>query len=282
MWYIFNTTMKDEETQRNGIVGIVSNFGEHARREPLSLMRELHRMKSGVPKKFVGVHYCYDDASLKPFVAGVRLFLAKEMRTRFRPHFGDRENIAFELQTFGIPTKDHPILANGTLSLEWHREWLNVRRTQEESASTKDGMIIPRRFDVLFGRGRNTREHTGNLRAAHLVEMYQTEYEQANKWGKTAVAQRMLEMIHESYGRFLRWEGKGWVEVDAETAREKISHFFRHLRSKTNSKDEATGESTQAGSTTSAKRVTPCPSPIHSPFDDGSEKSTKHAREIEE
>ena len=47
--------MKDEETQHKGIVGILSNFGEHARKEPLNLIREIQRMRTGIPKK-VGLH----------------------------------------------------------------------------------------------------------------------------------------------------------------------------------------------------------------------------------
>jgi len=198
------------------------------------------------------------------------------MRARFRPHFGDRENIAFELQTYGIPTNDHPILPNGILSLEWHKEWLKVCRTQEESESTKDGMIIPRRFDVLFGRGKNTREHTGNLRAAHLVEMHQREYEKAGKFEKTEIAERIVSIINESLGRFLKWEENGWAEVDNDAAREKISHFFRHLRSKVPAK----GDSAKSGaSSITFKRVTPCPSPTD---DDGRVKGSKQVRDAGE
>jgi hypothetical protein len=149
MWYIFTTTMKDEEAQRKGVVGIVSNFGPHARREPVQLIAQLHKIRSGIPKKVVGMHYCFDDAMLKPFVTGIRLFFSKEMRARFRPHFGDRQTIEFELQTFGIPTNEHPLFQNVALGLEWHHQWLDVRRTQEESENSKDGSIIPRRFDVL-------------------------------------------------------------------------------------------------------------------------------------
>lgn len=149
MWYIFSTTMKDEEAQRKGIVGIMWNFGVNAMREPISLVAHLHKIRSGIPKKIVGFHYCFNDAALKPFITGLQMFLSKEIRTRFRSHFGDRDMIEFELQTFGIPTNEHPLLQNGALSLEWHRQWLDVRRTQEESENSRDGAILPRRFDVL-------------------------------------------------------------------------------------------------------------------------------------
>lgn len=77
-------------------------------------------------------------------------------------------------------------------------------------------------------------------------------------------------------------ETDGWVEVDDEAAREKISHFFRHMRHKVKTflntdtasesplSEDSTTSSTEESITTGspelrrvrgAKRVTPCPSP---------------------
>lgn len=95
-------------------------------------------------------------------------------------------------------------------------------------------ILIPRRFDVLFGRGSNAKTHTGNLRAMHLCEMNREQYENATRPAKTDIAYRIISIIHESGGRFLKPEkdGGGWVEVDdMVVARNKISHFFRRLRS---------------------------------------------------
>jgi hypothetical protein len=52
-------------------------------------------------------------------------------------------------------------------------------------------MLVPRRFDVLFGRGHYTRNHTGNLRAAHIADMFRDKYEAATKYEKTAIAERI-------------------------------------------------------------------------------------------
>lgn len=270
IWYLLNAITEDEETQRKGIVGVKSNFGEPARSEPFALLQQVDRIISGIPKKTVGMHYCYDDPSHKAFVQGFQLFLPRSVRTRFRPHFGDHENLIFELQTYGIPTEYHPILRNGSLSLEYHKEWLKNRRMQEESAASgeSDGdktFILPRRFDVLLGRGKYTREHTGNLRALHLVETHRLEYEQAGKFGKTIIAERILQQIHDSRGRFLKWEDCKWVEVDDKVARDKISHFFRHLRSKTptaryddaSATEVSTGSNSSDPSSTAAKRNNP-------------------------
>jgi hypothetical protein len=90
---------------------------------------------------------------------------------------------------------------------------------------------VPRRFDVLFGRG-PTSEHTGNRRALLIVEMHRPLYERAGKFQKTQIAARIVHLIHQSHGRFLKKENNSgcYYEVDDEMAREKISHFFRRLR----------------------------------------------------
>merc|ERR1712232_229402 len=96
--------------------------------------------------------------------------------------------------------------------------------------TTGEAIIIPRRFDVLFGKSRRERNHTGNLRAMHLCDMNWDKYEAAGKFQKTEVAERIVSIVHQSGGRFLKLGKEGWVEVTDCVAREKISHFFRHMR----------------------------------------------------
>jgi hypothetical protein len=131
--------------------------------------------------------------------------LDKEYRTRFRSHFGSHEDMKFELQTFRINnTTGHPsIIKNETLHLEWHKEWLKICRMQvaysEMDAKSSEAIIIaPCCFDVLFRRGKNTQEHTGNLQMAHLVKMRRDDYDKATKFQKA--------IVHEGYGRFLKWQ----------------------------------------------------------------------------
>merc|ERR1712166_299627 len=57
------------------------------------------------------------------------------------------------------------------------------------------------------------------------------EYEKCSKSEKTELAKRIVTMIKECNGRFLKKDRKlGWQEVTDSQAREKVSHFFRHLR----------------------------------------------------
>jgi len=147
-----------------------------------------------MPKRVAGFHFCFDNPAVRRFIACLQLIMPRSEASRFRPHFGDQQKVWFELQTYGIPTNQIPILPDGTASLDQHREWLAFQRTseKEDRANEDNGTITPRRFDVLFGRGKFTREHTGNLRAAHIVEMHQLEYEAAQKFQKTVIAERIV------------------------------------------------------------------------------------------
>ena len=207
------------------------------------------RARAGVPRKIISLHCCFDNPVWRPVVASIRLVSRRDTRNRFIPHFGDTASLAFQLQTYGIATDDLFASKDGerSVNLEWHRQWLQIMRAREESQSSpRDDIMIPLRFDVLFGRGKNTREHTGNLRALHLCEMVRPQYEAAGKFEKTAIAERIVHAIRESHGRFLKWEEDGWVEVDTEAAREKISHFFRHHRSKKSTSNAGAGMTGQA------------------------------------
>lgn len=46
----------------------------------------------------------------------------------------------------------------------------------------------------------------------------------------------IIKMVKEATGRFLKDDGDGWVEVDDNKVRAKVSHSFRTLRYGSNSK----------------------------------------------
>ena len=111
-----------------------------------------------------------------------------------------------------------------------------------------DDRIIPEQYDVLFGKGKKTMKHTGNVTMYQMIELSQHRYEKATKFVKTEIAEQIVSAIHESEGRFLKWnknkskqksqpassdKDTGYYEVvDHTAAREKVSHYFRHLRNK--------------------------------------------------
>mmetsp|Transcript_11697 Transcript_11697/g.28029 ORF Transcript_11697/g.28029 Transcript_11697/m.28029 type:complete len:475 (+) Transcript_11697:1176-2600(+) len=98
----------------------------------------------------------------------------------------------------------------------------------------------PRPFDVLFGRGK-VKDHPGNIQLHKLIAMHQAKYDSAERWEKTVIAEDIVSSIRQFDGRFLKLVSihnhqhqpkKRWVEVDPDTAREKVSHTFRSKRTK--------------------------------------------------
>ena len=225
--------MEDTDAQKHGVVYVMYNYCRH--REEINFQREIHELRAALPQRAHACHYCYNDVMLRPFVTGILLFVDATSRFRIRPHFGTIEDIDFELQTFGIPTNVSPMRKDGVWITQWHHEWLRILRAREakdraevaqDNAPIYDNIIVPRRFDVLFGRGKIAKAHTGNLRALHLCEMNYPRYESSitGKYGKTEVAELIVSIIHESGGRFLKpCDDGGWEEVDDEDAREKVS-----------------------------------------------------------
>jgi len=234
IWYIEQVAAMSDEVSatRDGIIVVEYNLGAYGAIFDVKEMEFLYNHSvDGSPIKVAVGHFCYDDPDMESYVAGASIFSDESCRHRARIHFGNStEEVLFRLQTFGIPTDEFPINEQQTLELGWHREWLACQKKREAPGSGDRSILVPRRFDVLFGRGEGTRVHTGNLRAVHLVEMHFEEYEQAGRREKTAIANMVVSKILESYGRFLKWDEGGWVEVDFDAARDKVSHFFRRRR----------------------------------------------------
>ena len=244
-----------EDLQKKGMVYVFYNYTNLLR--DLSYMKDVYKLERSLPWRVIAVHYCYLSEELRPFVSGLHAFFNPRDRFRFRQHLGSSpEGIEFELQTFGIPTWASPMQPDGTWLSAWHREWLETHRIREEredalsvslanpvsrvgSETTDDNdSVVVGRFDVTLGKSTKAREHTGSRRASHLCEMFYDQYQRANKYQKTEIAERIVQMIRESGGRFIREENDEWVEVDDMVARAKIAHFFRYKRSKKQQDEE--------------------------------------------
>jgi hypothetical protein len=228
---------RDEESQKKGHVWLIMNFCDY--QAPMNLHCRVGALHSAIPHRLAVGHFCYDDPSLHPYVAGFQLFVGEEDRIRIRTHFGTRDEIDLTLQAFGIPAGAIPLDIDGTCNLFQHLEWLDALRNQETSINTALSLgyaikeSLPRPFDVLFGKSSTARDHPGTLRALGLVQMQFAAYEKLGKYQKTDVADSIIANIHESGGRFLKKNGKGlWIEVSNIEARKKVAHWFRHARSK--------------------------------------------------
>ena len=94
-------------------------------------------------------------------------------------------------------------------------------------------------FSYSFLIGGASIKHTGNMRCLHIIEMQRTAYDSASKYRRSEIAERVVSLIHESGGRFLKPVKGGWQEVGNDVAKNKISHYFRRVRSDQNKKQSA-------------------------------------------
>jgi hypothetical protein len=139
--------------------------------------------------------------------------------------------IQYKLMTFGVPTRVLPVTSTGEYKLGNHMEWLAKRKQLEGAMDGIERIIVPSPFDVLVGRGRFIQEHAGNLRYRHIIESHMDRYEQATKRAeKTDLTAEVVTVVNGRGGRFLKQDGGGWIEIDADCARDKVSHSFRNLR----------------------------------------------------
>ena len=232
--------MMDENAQKKGLVVVMHFVGRTIEKGVgFNVMKNVYQTRLAVPHRLDAMHICYDNKALRPVISGLRFFLDKRGRTRSRVHVGNEQHILFQLQTYGIPIpEDSPLRrVNGEFPLAWQSEFLQLKQAQERELTAAETdletqkILIPHRFDVLFGRGTKVRCHTGNLRALHLVSLWKSRYDgAANRSKKAEISERIVSIIHESGGRFLKWDDNGWVEVEDEMARDKIAHYFRNSR----------------------------------------------------
>jgi len=204
VWYETMALLRDGESYSRGAVCLMMDYD--FRMSNVNAFAAYSRMESSLPLTSVGSHYCYSDPDLTPLVHGVHIMMPEHCRCRFRVHFGDRDQLDFKLQTYGIPTEALPYKRDGSISTEHHLTRLEMLRSQEERAATivqtppvpenhqiveeeEQGVIyIPGRFDILFGKSLLAKEHTGTRRALYYVEKYFDDYERASgKAGKTYI-----------------------------------------------------------------------------------------------
>ena len=81
--------LEDDETQKNGFVLISFNLGSNPVIDPYSFTKKLGGLEKALLGRTVGIHYCYDNMILRPFIALFMLVVGRHVRARFRPHYGE-------------------------------------------------------------------------------------------------------------------------------------------------------------------------------------------------
>ena len=162
------------------------------------------------------------------------------------------------------------------------------RGDDEDGDSEEEKIFVPRKYDVLFGRGRPLQDHPGNLRFHRIVNRARASYVNARKEDKIGIARDVMNEIKISKenpegkddpkkkssdndddddvhspssggepGRFLKKvsninapeEEVYWVEVSDPVAIEKISHALRgRPRSETRNRSDSSGSGKNVGS----------------------------------
>lgn len=242
MWYILMSVLRQEvaNQKRGGVVFVFYNYG--TRLQPLNLVRQIRQVWLALPVRTTASHYCYSNVLLTPKLIGMRLWLfGKADRFKMQVHYGEYKETSEKLETFfGIPTDSSPMKTDLCGEPVWStadfKVWLkqtierDAQRTLPPAETPQ--VVEPQRFDVLFGKFKMAREHTGTRRCQCLIEIFQARYEKADRRQKTRMADEIVGIIQESHGRFLKREKGVWVQVEHSVAREKVSHFFRQLREK--------------------------------------------------
>eukprot|EP00980_Cylindrotheca_fusiformis_P002556 scaffold607_cov109-Cylindrotheca_fusiformis.AAC.2 len=240
VWYLVSTLSEDEETQKKGVVVVLSMSGLSDRHEKChrTLLRRLTMIAQAVPYRFVCLHYCYNSSSSFPLALLSILALAANslIRVRMRTHKGSLSECLYKLMSFGIPVQEFPFTEDGGIQLASHEKWLEKRRKKESYLSMhpqiQGAVDLPSKYDVLWGRGKHIFRHPGNRLLHELVETYYDQYNQLSREGKTNLADQVVAVVHGYSGRFMKPDNESgmWVEASNMEAREKVSHKFRHSR----------------------------------------------------
>jgi hypothetical protein len=114
----------------------------------------------------------------------------------------------------------------------------------------KGGSLSYADQDVLSGRGGGTNLHNGNRIYRDLILSHRETYDIASKAKKPGVSRKIVQMIRDRGGRFLRKEKDGlYYDIGDESAREKTSQALRHrtfeMRNKEVAKRKKGGAKTQ-------------------------------------
>lgn len=157
--YLLVVAAEDEETQRKGLVIVNYFIGQ------LTLVKDVDRRDveqgSGathwIPIKICCIHQCINDLVLRTLAKLIVLDMGQRRRIRSRSHTGTHSEIQYALLSFGIPVDSLPITYNGEIKFAQHTKWIARRKMKDRELQlhgTFDGIELPSRMDVLFGRGR--------------------------------------------------------------------------------------------------------------------------------
>jgi hypothetical protein len=133
---------------------------------------------------------------------------------------------------YGIPRKIIPVDDDGIPQRNVAEKWVQKRFEIESKLPLEQKVAVPRTSDIILGRGKRVQNFAGNINFRNMLEFYRPAYDSSSKFEKSVLIETILKNIKEEGGRFLVHGENGYHEVHDDTARKKISHAWRNLRSK--------------------------------------------------
>ncbi|KAL3904665.1 MAG: hypothetical protein SGILL_009981 [Bacillariaceae sp.] len=125
---------------------------------------------------------------------------------------------------------------NGIISNTKTFRWIKKYETKEawpDAIDWSHAVCLPLASDVLLGRGKPYQNYSGNVQLRSLICDYWDAYDTVTKkGGKTEIAERVVDIVKERGGRFLKLNEKldWWFPVSNKDAVGKVSQGFRKKR----------------------------------------------------
>ena len=247
LWYQMMIPLyNDEQVQKSGYVFVFYYVGVKVEDRPKDSSKTYSQtyLLRGIPSRQGSYHFCLNDIAMHTIIKCVCAIGGKDLRVRFRPHFGSHVECQYKLKSFGIPQHALPQdLESGrdtpTDLLSYLGEQVEIerRRIKEEEQEVElsgdyeeEGLTSPRRGkkkkkcvsenpkprrkkliavatfkDVLLGRGKPYQIHPGNVYLNQAVLRLLSQYQKADKKEKKQISLDVIQEIQEKHGgRFLR------------------------------------------------------------------------------
>eukprot|EP00980_Cylindrotheca_fusiformis_P016367 scaffold4880_cov106-Cylindrotheca_fusiformis.AAC.1 len=237
IYYWCMAALRDEETQKKGIVLIVHSVGNDEsnpkERDTLLAWKGMQLLRGALPIKVVGHHICSSPTTgLRFYYSHVAKFFDSAGIARTRFHEGSFEEVDQQLAGFGISGVDLVISYEGELKVDKHKEMIRTLKCLEaQTLPVEHYVMLPSHTDVLLGRGKPSQNHPGNLRLSLIAESLLQKYDGSGKrQARTQLAAETVERMKGAGVRFLTKCDEGWKIAPDRLARERVSSTFRTVR----------------------------------------------------
>eukprot|EP00980_Cylindrotheca_fusiformis_P029842 scaffold23925_cov157-Cylindrotheca_fusiformis.AAC.5 len=226
------------ETQKRGLVGVIyflkkpqPSFPAASGGLSVEAMWKHPKSMENLPIHVAAMHFCNDSGAWSPMQTLIKLTLNVFTRIRIRSHCGSFDEIRAGLQSYGIQPSSFPVELGGEETREKQRQWLEgQRRIERQTKPPRDRILVPFRFDVLFGKGSGVQNHFGNVKLRELIADCMKTYEKTDVGEKYLVVQAIVNTVKQSSGRFLKPDDDSWIVVDDAAAEKKVAAQFRTRR----------------------------------------------------